>query len=36
LEKLEGFFNDRWGKYWKKPEEKFWKEFDEKTSQVKK
>jgi hypothetical protein len=36
LEKLEGFFNERWGKYWKKPEEKFWKEFDEKTSQDKK
>jgi len=36
LEKLEGFFNDRWGKFWKKPEEKFWKEFDEKTSQMKK
>jgi len=36
LEKLEGFFNERWGKYWKKPEEKFWKEFDEKTVQDKK
>lgn len=36
LEKLEGFFNDRWGQHWKKPDEKFWKEFDEKTSQMKK
>ena len=27
--KLEGFFNARWGQYWKKSEEKFWKEFDE-------
>ena len=36
LEKLEGFFNERWGRYWKKPEEKFWKEFDEKTAQIKK
>jgi len=36
LEKLEGFFNERWGQYWKKPEEKFWKEFDEKTAQIKK
>jgi CheY-like chemotaxis protein len=36
LEKLEGYFNERWGQYWKKPEEKFWKEFDEKTSQIKK
>ena len=36
LEKLEGFFNERWGQYWKKSEEKFWKEFDEKTTQIKK
>jgi DNA-binding NarL/FixJ family response regulator len=34
--KLEGFFNERWGQYWKKPEEQFWKEFDEKTAQIKK
>jgi CheY-like chemotaxis protein len=32
LEKMEGFFNEHWGQYWKKPEEKFWKEFDEKTT----
>ena len=36
LEKLEGFFNERWGQYWRKPEEKFWKEFDEKATQIKK
>jgi len=35
FEKLEGFFNERWGKYWKKSEEKFWREFQEKTSQDK-
>jgi CheY-like chemotaxis protein len=33
--KLEGFFNTRWGEYWKKSEEKFWKEFDDKTSHIK-
>lgn len=36
LEKMEGFFNERWGQHWKKPEEKFWKEFEEKTTQTKK
>jgi CheY-like chemotaxis protein len=36
LEKFEGVFNERWGQYWKKSEEKFWKEFDEKTSQIRK
>src|SRR5512136_66289 len=36
LEKMEGFFTERWGQHWKKPEEKFWKEFEEKTSQIKK
>ncbi len=36
LEKLEAFFTERWGKYWKKPEEKFWKEIDETTTQDKK
>jgi CheY-like chemotaxis protein len=36
LEKLEGFFNERWGHYWKKSEEEFWKEFDKKTVQDKK
>ena len=36
LEKMEGFFNERWGKYWRKPEEKFWKEFDQKSNPIKK
>ena len=32
MKKLEEYFNSRWGRAWKKSEEKFWKEFDEKTS----
>ena len=36
LEKMEGFFTERWGQHWKKPDEKFWKEFEEKTSQINK
>jgi CheY-like chemotaxis protein len=36
LEKMEGFFNERWGQYWKKSEEEFWRKFDEKTTQSKK
>jgi CheY-like chemotaxis protein len=32
MKKLEGYFNSQWGKAWKKPEESFWQEFDEKTS----
>ena len=35
LIQLEGFFNTLWGPYWKKSEEKFWKEFDEKTAHTK-
>lgn len=35
LKQLEGFFNARWGPYWQKSEEKFWKEFEEKTAHVK-
>jgi DNA-binding response OmpR family regulator len=31
MNKLEGYFSSRWGEYWKKPEEKFWKDFDKKT-----
>jgi len=27
---IEGFFNKAWGPYWKKPDAKFWKEFEEK------
>ncbi len=36
LEKMEGFFNERWGQHWKKSQEKFWKEFEEKTAQTRK
>ena len=36
LEKMEGFFNERWGQHWKKRDEKFWKEFEEKMSQTRK
>ena len=36
LEKMEGFFNERWGQYWKKSEEEFWRKFDEKTAESKK
>ena len=32
MKKLEGYFNSQWGKSWKKSEEKFWREFDDKTS----
>jgi DNA-binding NtrC family response regulator len=35
MNKLEGYFSSRWGELWKKSEEKFWKEFDEKTAQSK-
>jgi CheY-like chemotaxis protein len=36
MNKLEGYFSSRWGDLWKKSEEKFWKEFDQKTAQTKK
>lgn len=32
MKKMEGYFNSRWGKSWKKSEEKFWIEFDERIS----
>ena len=35
LKQMEGFFNASWGPYWKKSEEKFWKEFEEKTAHTK-
>lgn len=35
MKKLEGYFNSRWGSSWKKSEEKFWKEFEKKTSACK-
>jgi CheY-like chemotaxis protein len=31
MNKLEGYFTSRWGDLWKKSEEKFWKDFDNKT-----
>lgn len=31
MNKLEGYFSSRWGELWKKPEEKFWKDFEKKT-----
>jgi CheY-like chemotaxis protein len=36
MNKLEGYFSSRWGELWKKSEEKFWKDFDKKTSRSKK
>jgi DNA-binding NtrC family response regulator len=36
LENLKGFFNAHWGESWKKVDEKFWKEFDEKIAFIKK
>lgn len=32
MKRLEEFFNARWGELWKKSEEKFWKDFEKKTS----
>jgi DNA-binding NarL/FixJ family response regulator len=32
MRKLETYFNSVWGKSWKKPDQEFWKEFDEKIS----
>jgi CheY-like chemotaxis protein len=36
LQNLGGFFNSHWGENWKKIDEKFWKEFDEKIAFIKK
>ena len=36
LQGLAGFFNSRWGENWKRVDEKFWKEFDEKIAFIKK
>ena len=36
LQNLGGFFNSRWGKNWKRIDEKFWKDFDEKIAFIKK
>ena len=35
MNKLEGYFAGRWGELWKKSEEKFWKDFEKKTSRAK-
>ena len=35
FEKLKGFFTGRWGESWQKADEKFWKEFEEKTADIK-
>jgi CheY-like chemotaxis protein len=35
MNKLEGYLNSRWGEYWQRKDEKFWKEFDEKSTHVK-
>ncbi len=36
LESLKGFFNAHWGENWKKVDEKFWKEFDNRIAFIKK
>jgi len=36
LQNLAGFFNSRWGENWKRIDENFWKEFDEKIAFIKK
>jgi CheY-like chemotaxis protein len=35
FEKLKGFFTGRWGENWQKPDEKFWKEFEERIARIK-
>ena len=32
MKKLEGYFSSRWGKLWKNSEDKFWKDFEKKTT----
>jgi hypothetical protein len=34
MKKLEGYFDARWGELSKKSEEKFWKDFEKKTSTI--
>ena len=36
FQSLAGLFNSRWGENWKRVDEKFWKEFDEKIAFIKK
>jgi len=35
MNKLEGYFESRWGQDWQKTESKFWKDFEKKTSHIK-
>ncbi len=35
LAKMEGFFNSHWGDHWRRPDEKFWKELEEKSIRIK-
>jgi len=35
MNKLEGYFESRWGQNWQKTESKFWKDFENKTSHIK-
>lgn len=35
MSKLEAYLNSRWGEYWQKKDEKFWKEFSEKSARIK-
>lgn len=35
LNQLDDFFKARWGKYWQKPEEKFWKGFEDRIAHLK-
>ncbi len=34
FKKLKGYFNGRWGENWEKSDEKFWKEFSQKTDRI--
>ena len=34
MNKLEGYFDVRWGEHWQKSESKFWKEFEEKMARI--
>ena len=34
MKKLEGYLNARWGEYWQKKDERFWKEFGQKSAHI--
>ena len=36
LKQMEGLFHKEWGPYWRKPDQKFWEEFEEKIVSQKK